>query len=255
MNNYFFVLGAKDPEMQEIARVLDEQNILYGYASVGGAPVRTSEAYKANGVNALIPRGSRIVFVECDVIGLFPEEICDHHNEGDPGFGMPPERYMEGSSLGQVLKLLGLTPTHEQQIIAAADHCLRHAYAGRCPGVTPKELADWRERSRAALREISVEELRGRIDAAIEALKKAPRIRIADEDVAFFSAADEKPEEMSEASARTGIPFCYVKYEVNGINKSKIMSAAPRTIKTWMRECKLKDVYGDPERGFAGGYL
>lgn len=255
MNNYMFVLGAKDPEMQEIARVLESQNISFTYATVAGAPVRTSEAYRANGVQGLIPRGSKLVFVECDVLGLIPDEICDHHNEGDPGFGMPPERYMEGSSLGQVLKLLGITPTHEQHIIAAADHCLRHAYAGKCPGVTPEELAEWRERSRASLREITVEELRGRIDAAIEVLKNAPRIRIADEEVAFFPANVEKPEEIPEASARIGIPFCYVKHELNGINKSGIMSAAPRTIKAWMRECGLKDVYGDPERGFAGGYL
>ena len=254
MNNYFFVLGAKDPEMQEIIRVLDSQSIPWAFATVAGMPVRTSEAYKATGVQGLIPCDSKIVFVECEVLGLFPHEICDHHNEGDPGFGMPPARYMEGSSLGQVLRLLGIEPTHEQHIIAAADHCLRHAYAGMCPGVTPEELADWRERSRAALREITVEEIRSRIDNAIEVLKNAPRIRIADEEVAWFPVTVERPEEIPEASARTGIPFCYVKKEPSGA-KAGIMSAAPRTIRSWMRECGLKNVYGDPARGFAGGYL
>ena len=279
---YFFILGARDPEMLEIARVLEAHGHPYTNATIsvlsaapgrsphgesagpsGHAkprrrrktiPVRSNEAYHATGVQGLIPKDHRLVFVECSVFGLWPDEICDHHNEGDPGYGQPPERYLEGSSLGQVLSLLGLEPTKEQRIIAAADHCLRHAYAGRCPGVDPEELAAWRERSRAEVRGITVEEIRARIEAAMEALRKAPRITVAGEEVAWFPAGSGMPEEIPEASARLGIPFCYTRRE-GGRGKSGIMSAPPHVIEAWMRECGLKDVYGDPARGFAGGYL
>lgn len=249
---YFFILGARDPEMLEIMRVLDAQGHPHALATIRGAPVRSCEAYDATGIDGLLPKDHKIVFVECDVMGLRPDDICDHHNEGDPGYGLPPERYMEGSSLGQVLTLLGLEPTPEQRVIAAADHCLRHAYAGLCPGVDPKALADWRERSRAEMRGISVEELRERIETAMQALRDAPRIIVGGEEVAWFP--DAVPEETPEASARLGIPFCYARRD-GGRAKAGIMSAAPNVIRAWMRECGLNQVYGDPARGFAGGYL
>jgi len=266
--NYFFVLGARDPEMIEITRVLDAQHITWAFATIAGLPVRSSEAYRANGVGraigtgerpnsigpVLIPKDSNIVVVECDVIGLIPHEICDHHNEGDPGYGMPPDRFMEGSSLGQVLSLLKLEATPEQRIIAAADHCLRYAYEGRCPGICPKELAAWRERSRAEVRGITVEEIQGRIEHAMAVLKDAPCIQVSGTDVAFFPPESDFPQEVPEASARLGIPFCYVRKE-SGRSKAGIMSAGPEVIREWMQECKLKDVYGDPARGFAGGYF
>jgi hypothetical protein len=249
---YFFILGARDPEMQEIMRVLDVEGHPHALATIRGRPVRSSEAYVATGIQGLVPKNHRIVFVECAVLGLVPDEICDHHNEGDPGYGMPPAEYMDGSSLGQVLKLLNLEPTAEQRVIAAADHCLRHAYEGLCPGVDPATLAAWREKSRAEVRNITAEEMRSRIEAAMQALRDAPRIIVGGEEVAWFPG--QMPEEIPEASARSGIPFCYARRE-GSRGKSGIMSAAPHVIRAWMRECGLTDVYGDPARGFAGGYL
>lgn len=32
----------------------------------------------------------------------------DHHRPGDPGYGLPPERFLEGSSIGQVFHLLAV---------------------------------------------------------------------------------------------------------------------------------------------------
>jgi hypothetical protein len=252
--NYFFVLGAPDPEMQEITRVLDSLGIGHTYATLAGLPVRSSEAYRANGIKGLLPQDPHLVFVECTVIGLFPDDVCDHHNPGDPGYGMPPDRFMEGSSLGQVLSLLKLEATPEQRIIAAADHCLRYAYEGRCPGIDPKELAAWRERSRAEVRGITPEEIQGRILHAMAVLRDAKRIQVNGTDVAFFPPESDFPQEVPEASARLGIPFCYVRKE-SGRSKAGIMSAGPEVIREWMRECQLKDVYGDPARGFAGGYF
>src|SRR5690606_8735347 len=161
----------RDPEMMEIQRVLESQGHAYTFATLKGHPVRSSEAYSATGVQGLLPRGHEIVFVECSVMGLLPYHVIDHHNEGDPGFGLPPEQYMKGSSLGQLLAFLELEPTAEQRVIAAADHCLRHAYECLCPGVDPADLAAWRERSRAEARGITVEDMRARIEAAMQALQ------------------------------------------------------------------------------------
>jgi hypothetical protein len=44
---------------------------------------------------------------------------------------MPPERYLEGSSLGQVLRLVEREPSETQRLLAAADHCLTAAYQGQ----------------------------------------------------------------------------------------------------------------------------
>lgn len=269
---YHFILGAPDPEMQEIKRVLAAQRIGFGHATIRALErcvlrpgeretarrvrtrrriVQAFEAYRADGVETPIAAGAQLVFVECAVSGL-SGLVVDHHNEGDPGFGLPPERYLEGSSLGQTLALLGLEPTQEQRIIAAADHCLAHAYAGRCPGVTPEELGRWRVNSRARTQGIEVEELERRIRAAQEALEHAPRIELAGTQVAWF---EDTPAEISEASGRTGIPFAYVRQELDGRTKAGIMSAPAPVIETWMQRCGLHDVYGDPQRGFAGGYF
>jgi hypothetical protein len=252
--SYFFVLGARDPETVEITRAAQAQGLKCTHATLHGIAVRSSEAYSATGVQGLLPSGGDRVFVECSVMGLVADHQCDHHNEGDPGFGMPPERFMEGSSLGQVLSLLGIEATPEQRVIAAADHCLMHAYQGKCPGIDPEVLADWRERNRAGVRRITVEELRSRIGRAMEVLKAARRITIRGTDVAFFPPTVELPEETPEASARLAIPFCYVRKQGRK-RKAGIMSATPDVIGAWMRDCGLTNVYGDPARGFAGGYF
>lgn len=45
-------------------------------------------------------------------------------------------------------------------LAAAADHCLSHAYRGRCPGVNPEQLMAWRAASRAAFQKRTVEAVR-----------------------------------------------------------------------------------------------
>lgn len=252
MNNKYFVLGAPDPEMVTIEGMLKERGIAYGYATLRGRTVQAHEAYRADGTTSLIPSGSDIVFVECRVMGLHPVHIIDHHHEGDPGYGKPPEAYLEGSSIGQFLAYMGIEPTQEHRIIAAADHCLMHAYQGRCPGVAVQELKLWRTRSRAAARGLNEEELSRQIAEAANVLQRAERIKLAGVDVAFV--ADVVPE-VAEASAREGIPYAYVKKEPDGRNKAGILSAPPEAIQEWMDNCGLHGVYGDPQRGFAGGYF
>ena len=70
MSNLFFILGARDPEMMEISKVLEAQGLEYAWATVNGYPVRAPEAYGATGISGLLPKGKDLVFVECEVMGL-----------------------------------------------------------------------------------------------------------------------------------------------------------------------------------------
>lgn len=256
---YFFVLGARDPEMEEISRVLGAEGIGWTEATIGGRQVTSAEAYEATGVVGVLPRAlPDLVFVECDVLGLGAVDLCDHHNPGDPGYDRPAQAYLEGSSLGQVLALIGKEPTRQQRIIAAADHCLAHAYKGLCPGVDPAELADWRERSRAARFGLTHEEIQLRIRIATGALERAPRIKVGSEEVAWFPDRGIAPYELSEASARSGVPICYLTHLDPTLGryraKSGILNAEADTVRAWMAECGLEAIYGSPLRGYAGGY-
>lgn len=97
MKDLFFILGARDPEMREIARVLRAHEVRYGNAVRGFHPVKAGTAYDADNVvkdrmgrdgpsvPAVIPADARVVFVECSVRGITPAEVCDHHNAGTPG--------------------------------------------------------------------------------------------------------------------------------------------------------------------------
>lgn len=252
MKNYFFVLGAPDHEMQEIARICEERGLAYGYATKLGAIVHTHDAYHATGVAGLIPPNSHVVAVECNVMGLPVDDVIDHHQPGDPGYGKAPTEYLEGSSLGQFLQMLNLEPTPQQRVIAAADHCLTAAYKGLCPDVSPEDLRAFREATRCKARSISQEELQQQIQQAMLALNTAPTFRVADTEVAWF---DDAPAEISEASARLGRPYMYMRKQEDGRVKAGIRSAPAPVVAEWLETCGLTGTYGDPQRGFAGGYF
>src|SRR5690606_38765274 len=105
-----------------------------------------------------------------------------------------PHEFMEGSSLAQLLRLLGLEPTQEQRVICAADHCLTAAYRGECPGVSPQELAEFRNRTRSTNRKMPLAELLRQIEAARKVLEDAPKHNIDGVPVAWVSKADDIPE-------------------------------------------------------------
>lgn len=251
MLNYVFILGACDPEMEAIEEVLKANQIEYRYACLRGRRVRSHQANQADSLNELLPKNRSLVFVECRVMGLSADVIVDHHQEGDPGYGKPPAKYLEGSSLGQVLTLLGIEPNLEQRLIAAADHCPTQAYRGECPGVDPQELARWRTRTRAQRRGVSEDEMERAIEEGKEVLLSAPRIAFKGIQLPWVSTRDK---EVAEASARFGIPFMYAEPSTEGFTKVGIMGAPPEVISAWMQECGMSRVYGDPARGYAGGY-
>ncbi len=248
----YFVLGSSDPEMEEIERVLKEQGLPYGYALIHGSRVRADTAYAATDVSGgVLPPGIDIVFIECSVMGVRYADLIDHHRPGDPGYDAPAERYLDGSSLGQLLAMLGLEPTETQRIIAAADHCPTQAYQGLCPGVAPSMLATWRTATRAARRGVTIEEMEAAIERARQAMLAAEKIPVAGVDIAWLENAEG---EFAEASARYGLPYMYWDDQYDRRRKFGIMGGSPEVISCWMRECGLSDVYGNPTRGYAGGY-
>lgn len=267
-----FVLGAADPEMEEIERSVIAAGSEVRYAmrremrtrwdpTVGPSStdpefisqvrVRSENAYTADSLSAPIPKGAEVYFVECHVMGLVCDVLIDHHRPGDPGYEKEPELYLESSSLGQTLKHLGVEPTDLQRIIAAADHCPTQAYQGMCPGVSPEALRQWRTASRAARRGVTPEEMEKAILLAKTRLETASRICVDGTELPWVR---DRGGEIPEASARFNIPFTYAETTQSGRVKMGIMGASPQIIRTWMRECGLSNVYGDPVRGFAGGY-
>jgi hypothetical protein len=246
-----FVLGAGDPEMHAIEALLKERGEMVVYACCWGSRVVIHNAYEATDVQPALPDGATdLIFVECSVMGLHYSDLIDHHRPGDPGYDMPPERYMEGSSLGQVLAMLGIEPTDEQRVVCAADHCLTYAYQGQCPGVSPEALKTWRSSTRAVRTNVTVETFEQQVEDAHQRLLHADTILVEGVPVAWVGEMDR---EYSEASARFNIPFMGTR-RAGRMTNINIFGAAPDVIRAWMRNCGLKNVYGAPERGYAGGY-
>ncbi len=135
-------------------------------------------------------------------------------------------------------------------LCAAADHCLEAAYRGRCPGVAPDDLMVWRAESRAAFQGRPVAAVIADVDAAVLALHHA---------VQFHRCADLRGlfvPELPEAAARTGIPFLATAEEPTR-TKTVLQAASPELVAQFLLGdivAGLIDTYGDPARGFAGGY-
>lgn len=255
-NNDLFILGASDPEMEEIEKRVRGAGLPVLHAFFGHQRVQPCNAYRATGPSCETDR--LVVCVECEVAGLDAAVRIDHHRPGDPGYGQPPEKYWEASSIGQVCQRLGIAPTKELRIIAAADHCLAAAYRGECPGVDPADLAQWRIASRAAFQRVDPLYLMEQVDRAKRILQKAPIIVIGDTkvaDVRQYGVVKELP----EAAAMTNTPFVAQTADKGGRQKLVIQAAPVNAVRafieSWGPQQGLTEIYGDPQRGFAGGYL
>lgn len=256
--NTLFVLGAPDPEMAATQLLLSHHNIPTRPAMSGGKRVNPASAYRADPPSDMA-RFDYIATVECN-IGLAVDHQIDHHNPGDPGFGLPPADFWRASSIGQVWDWLGARamvggdPPHDLLLTAAADHCLGAAYRGECPGIDPEALARWREESRAAHQRITPDALRGRIEAARVALRGLPHTEIAG--FTFADASGIDIPELPEASARDDIMVQYT-LPSGGRTKIGVLNGSPEALTAWMEYARqhYRDIYGDPARGFAGAYL
>lgn len=305
MAKILWILGAADPEMEAIERLLQENGQEVGYAlDAAGQRVRPGNAYQAYSWGGIGIDALHVVLVECGFVDARAAhlrehadtvKVIDHHRPGDPGYGLPPEDFLHGSSIGQVCHFLAermslpwpseegfgsasgqdlgvgacidfsgdrwevsVTESDRETVYdiphdivmgAAADHCLAHAYAGRCPGVDPDALMRWRAASRATFQRRLVADVEADIAKARLALAAAPRIDIAGIPVADMG--DAHVPELPEASARDGVPFLATGIpDPDGRRKTVLQSAPPQVIRAWMDA--HPGSYGDPARGFAG---
>jgi len=156
-----YVLGTDDAEMRAVEKVIDlaaqEIDVQYTWA-LDRRGVRVTRDTADNACYPGRPPRARVVTVECDLThptGMVVDHEIDHHAPGSPGYDAAPEKFWETASLGQVVADLQrqgwwgghhLDPALEAELrmIAASDHCLGAAYEGRCPGVKPEWLAQYR---------------------------------------------------------------------------------------------------------------
>jgi len=137
-------------------------------------------------------------------------------------------------------------------IVAAADHCLPAAYKGECPGVDVGLLRQFREETRAAFQKRSVEAVRADIERACSKLREAPELVPGVKDMRGPTIP-----ELPEAACREGICFVASMTERDGRIKTVCQAGTPEQISAlieWMKSNGLVGIYGDPARGFAGGY-
>ena len=149
---------------------------------------------------------------------------------------------------------------HEIVLAAAADHCLAAAYRGECPGVDPDELLHWRVETRAASQGRSAKELLADVCEALDLLIDAPNERLAHgiyvADLRGYGHIPELPEAaMLEGEAYiTDVTDRDGRHEVilGGHTTPEIVQAF---MAKWAPAQGLVDIYGDPDLGFAGGYM
>jgi hypothetical protein len=261
---FTFVLGAQDPEMREIGSLLTRQKRRSIRAAKAGFPVTSRSAYDADsvvqlsrhgpGTPALLVPQAPAVLVECTLRGHAPVLRVDHHNPGDPGYAMPPARYLEGSSIGQTLRHLEMDATPTQRLLAAADHCLTAAYQGACPGIDPSELlflrASWRAR-------MSGRSLSDVIDGILHAAKQVRRHYDSEFGESVFLDPTETPPDLPEGGAYAGRPVRYRGLFPGGALKEMLKGASPAHIERFMdaHRQRGREVYGNPHRGYAGAYI
>lgn len=261
--DWVFVLGAQDPEMREIERVLRRAGQPFVHAAKGGVRCVPKTAYEADGVVRMSRTGrplptvllpdAPIVCVECSLADRPPVLRVDHHYPGDPGYEKGPESYLQGSSIGQVLHHFEMEPNETQRLLAAADHCLTAAYQGACPGVDPHELLFLRASWQAKVSGRSIDELLGGILASAEQVERHYDAALGE---AVFLDPTEVPAELAEGAALAGKPVRYRQWFPDGQLKEMLKGGSPAHIERFMQEHQMagREVYGNPHRGYAGTY-
>jgi len=281
--NKLFILGAEDPEMvaiQQLIMKMDAGEFVYA-CDPKGDRVIPSSAYGQTSISEYknnyepIWENTDVYLVECGNPGL-PSScnsitVIDHHHPGDSGYGKPPSKYWEASSIGQVYSVITsdqpeeeyLMPEEEYLMIAAADHCLAAAYAGQCQDIDPMRLWCWRIIQRADFQDRSYSEVRSDSEHAFWYVLHAPKINLGGVEVADLRATFVP--ELPEAACYLGVGYLSAVIDRDGRQKVVIGGCGEGTqpgkspVETFLQEWGpaqgLTGLYGDPVRGFAGGYL
>lgn len=165
-------------------------------------------------------------------------------------------------------------------LTAAADHCLGAAYRGECPGVDPDALMRWRAESRARFQGRDVADVLADIERARNAAEAAAQIVLSDYGCAEHGGHHSDPEtcqdcadardtardmrgthvpELVEAGTRYGIAYVADGLTDSSGRRKIVCSGPPDVVRAflahWAPSQGLVDCYGDPARGFAGGYV
>ncbi len=266
-----FVLGAQDPEMKLIEAILGSLSLEVLKATKDGKRVYPGNAYRADAPSLDSDNVSTLYAVECGWHGE-PAEVAhlDHHRPGDPGYGKPPADYFSASSIGQlfdvVSRLLIRTGrpvdldrmvrnyARVAHLVAAADHCLGAAYRGECPGVDAEELMGWCVRQRAAFQKRPVEEILAELQSSRAVIRQMAIDGLADlRDLPGGTLA-----QAPHAACREGIAVLSTVTDRDHRQKVGLLGATPEQVSRFLSGQLVPDLvdrYGDPARGFAGGYV
>ncbi|MFA4972171.1 MAG: hypothetical protein WC683_06130 [bacterium] len=161
--------------------------------------------------------------------------------------------------LGYVASSRGRIIPTDLVLAAACDHCLHHAWAGRVPGVTRDMVREYRVRH-AALRPVdpvSPEEYERRFAATLEELEEL----VADAGMHGYLVVhvDRPLPELPDVACYLGVAYAAEVTDRDGRRKIVLGGATtPDLVREWMAKAEadgLEGIYGDPDRGFAGGYL
>ncbi|HET8763867.1 MAG TPA: hypothetical protein VFM52_01480 [Rhodanobacter sp.] len=265
-----FVLGAKDPEMKLIREVLGFLGWELMPATRGGKRVYPGNAYAADAPHLDWSAFAAVYAVECGWHAEAANVVhIDHHRPGDPGYGQPPAAYFSAASIGQILALAGrelpvrghqaeldalrARYSHVAHLAAAADHCLGAAYRGACPGIDPEELTCWIVERRAEFLHLTPETLRARIDASCVRIRALAAGGLADLRGEPGGTVPEAP----HAACIAGIAVLTEVVDRDGRHKVGLLGADAAQVTRFLAGAMvpgLVDCYGDPARGFAGGY-
>lgn len=173
---------------------------------------------------------------------------------------LTPQYTEDGDAWGIAIAQTFARVPHEIVLAAAADHCLAAAYRGECPGVDPDELLHWRIKTRAAFQGRSEKELLADVYEALDLLEDAPNERLAYAIyVADMRGYGHIPE-LPEAAMLEDVAYITLVTDRDGRHKIVLGGCTdPETVRAFMNEWAPKqglvDIYGDPDLGFAGGYM
>lgn len=266
-----FVLGAQDPEMKLIEEILNSLSLDILKATKDGKRVYPGNAYRADPLKLVSTNFSTLYAVECGWRGE-PANVThlDHHRPGDPGYGKPPTQYFSASSIGQVFEVVSrwLIRTgrpddldrlardygHVAHLAAAADHCLAAAYRDECPGVDADELMSWCVQRRAAFLKRPVSDILAELQSSRAIIRQMAVDGLADLRDLPHGTLPQAP----QAACREGVAVLSRVTDRDHRQKVGLLGATEQQVSRFLSGQLVPDLvdrYGDPARGFAGGYI